>query len=56
MLRGSQFDRSTLQQELEQLDQTWPWSGLARIRPTTPTRATRLADASGRTELVNVLA
>src|SRR6516164_4937625 len=33
-------------QEFEQLHQAWPWSGLARFGPTTPTRAGRLADAS----------
>jgi hypothetical protein len=44
LLRGSQLDRSAL--EFEQLHQAWPWSGLARFGPTTPTRARRLADAS----------
>jgi hypothetical protein len=37
LLRGSQLDRSTLRQEFEQLHQAWPWSGLARFGPTTPT-------------------
>jgi hypothetical protein len=46
LLRSSQLDRSTLRQEFEQLHQAWPWSGLARVGPTTPTRAGRLADAS----------
>jgi len=45
-LRGSQLDRSTLRPEFEQLHQAWPGSGLARFGPTTPTRATRVADAS----------
>jgi len=44
--RGSQFDRSTVRQEFEPLHQAWPWSGLARFGPTTPTRAGGLADAS----------
>jgi hypothetical protein len=35
-LRGSQLDRSTLRQEVEQLHQAWPWSGLAHFGPTTP--------------------
>jgi hypothetical protein len=36
--RGSQLDRSTLGQEQELLYQAWPWSGLARFGPTTPTQ------------------
>jgi hypothetical protein len=32
--RGSQLNRSTLRQELEQLHQAWPRSGLARVGPT----------------------
>jgi len=39
LLHGAQLDRSTLRQEFEQLHQAWPWSGLARFGPTTPTRA-----------------
>jgi hypothetical protein len=46
LLRGSQLDRSTLRQEFEQPHQAWPWSGIARFGPTTPTSAGRLADAS----------
>jgi hypothetical protein len=46
LLRSSQLDRSTLRQEFEQLHQAWPWSGLTRFGPTTPTRAGRLSDAS----------
>jgi hypothetical protein len=38
-LRDSRLDRSTLRPEFEQLHQAWPWSGLARFGPTTPTRA-----------------
>jgi hypothetical protein len=34
LLRGPQFDRSTLRQESEQLHQPWPLSGLARFDPT----------------------
>src|SRR6516164_4885532 len=37
---------SPTRQEFEQLHQAWPWSGLARVDPTTPTCAMRLADAS----------
>jgi hypothetical protein len=33
-------------QEFEQLDQAWPWSGLARFGPTTPKRATTSLAAS----------
>ena len=29
LLRGSQFDRSTLRPEFEQLHEAWPWSRLA---------------------------
>src|SRR5271168_2071652 len=43
LLCGSQLDRSTLRQEFEQLHQAWAWSGLARVGPTTPTRATARA-------------
>jgi hypothetical protein len=46
LLHGSQLYRSTSRQEFEQLHQAWPWSGLARFGPTTPTRARRLSDAS----------
>jgi hypothetical protein len=46
LLRGSRLDRSTFRQEFEHLHLAWPWSGLARFGPTTPTRAGRLADAS----------
>jgi hypothetical protein len=46
LLRGSRLDRSTLRREFEQLDQVWPWSGLARVGPTTPTRARRPLRAS----------
>jgi hypothetical protein len=28
LLRGSQLDRSTLRQEIEQLHQAWPWAVL----------------------------
>jgi hypothetical protein len=37
LLRGSQFDRSTLRREFEQLHQAWPSSGVARFGATTPT-------------------
>jgi hypothetical protein len=43
LLRGSQLDRSTLRQEFEQLHQARPGSGLARVGPTTPKRATASA-------------
>jgi hypothetical protein len=46
LLRGSQLYRSTLRQEFEQLHRARPWSDLARVGPTTPTRARRLSDAS----------
>jgi hypothetical protein len=39
LLRGSQLDRLTLRQEFEQFHQAWLWSDLARVGPTTPTRA-----------------
>jgi hypothetical protein len=41
LLRGSQLDRSTLRREFEQLHQAWPWSGLARVDPTTPQSGTQ---------------
>jgi hypothetical protein len=46
LLRGLPLNRSTLRQEFEQLLQAWPWSGLARFGPPTPTRAEKLSDAS----------
>jgi hypothetical protein len=41
LLRGSQLDRSALRQEIEQLHQAWPWSGLGCVGPTTPRYGTR---------------
>jgi hypothetical protein len=49
LLRGSRLDRSTLRREFEQLDQVWPWSGLARFGPTTPTHSPGLPLAFCRT-------
>ena len=41
LLRGSHLDASTSRQEFEQLHKGWPWSGLARVGPTTPKQLER---------------